>query len=65
MLQKNLLPGSEFDTLDLKVFTRPGSDWNADGHGFEIASTSNVFTATGVSIVFASLIQHPIGSRCN
>ena len=57
---EELLPGSEFDTLDLKVFTRPGSDWNADGHGFEIASTSNVFTATGVSIVFASLIQHPI-----
>ena len=57
---EELVPGSEFDTLDLKVFTRPGSDWNGDGHGFGIASTSDVFTATGISIIFSGLIQHPV-----
>lgn len=31
---EELIPGSEFDTLDLRVYTRPGSDWAGDGHGF-------------------------------
>jgi hypothetical protein len=31
---EELVPGSEFDTLDLRVYTRPGSDWAGDGHGF-------------------------------
>ena len=31
---EELVPGSEFDTLDLRVYTRPGSDWAQDGHGF-------------------------------
>ena len=31
---EELVPGSEFDTLDLRVYTRPGSDWANDGHGF-------------------------------
>jgi hypothetical protein len=31
---EELVPGSEFDTLDLRVYTRPGSDWLQQGHGF-------------------------------
>jgi len=31
---EELIPGSEFDTLDLRVYTRPGSDWAQNGHGF-------------------------------
>ena len=31
---EELIPGSEFDTLDLRVYTRPGSDWSQNGHGF-------------------------------
>ena len=31
---EELIPGSEFDTLDFRVYTRPGSDWLQDGHGF-------------------------------
>jgi hypothetical protein len=57
---EELVPGSEFDTLDLKVYTRPGSDWSNNGHGFEIASISGVFTATGVAINYSNLIQHPV-----
>jgi hypothetical protein len=32
---EELIPGSEFDTLDLRVYTRPGSDWAVNGHGFK------------------------------
>ena len=31
---EELIPGSEFDTLDLRVYTTPGADWARDGHGF-------------------------------
>jgi hypothetical protein len=31
---EELVPGSEFDTLDMRVYTRPGSDWAQNGHGF-------------------------------
>jgi hypothetical protein len=57
---EELIPGSEFDTLDLRVYTRPGSDWNGDGHGFEIQTISDVFSVTGVTINFNNLIQHPV-----
>jgi hypothetical protein len=33
---EELVPGIEFDTLDLRVYTRPGSDWALDGHGFPV-----------------------------
>jgi hypothetical protein len=32
---EELVPGSEFDTLDFRVYTRPGSDWAFNGHGFK------------------------------
>lgn len=35
---EELVNGSEYDTLDFRVFTRPGSDWSGDGHGFQIGS---------------------------
>lgn len=31
---EELVPGAEFDTLDMRVYTRPGADWERDGHGF-------------------------------
>lgn len=31
---EELVPGSEFDTLDFRVYTSPGADWTGDGHGF-------------------------------
>jgi hypothetical protein len=58
---EELVPGSEFDTLDLKVFTRPGSDWNADGHGFGIATINVVFAGAGTTLDFTSAILHPVG----
>ena len=58
---EELVPGSEFDTLDLKVYTRPGSDWNADGHGFNIATKNVVFNGAGTTLDFTSAILHPVG----
>ena len=58
---EELIPGSEFDTLDLKVFTRPGSDWNSDGHGFGIATINVVFAGSGTTLDFTSAILHPVG----
>ena len=31
---EELVPGIEFDTLDMRVYTTPGADWERDGHGF-------------------------------
>jgi len=31
---EELVPGAEFDTLDMRVYTRAGSDWAVNGHGF-------------------------------
>jgi hypothetical protein len=37
---EELVPGSEFDTLDFRVYTRPGSDWAENGHGFDLYSNN-------------------------
>jgi len=31
---EELVPGAEFDTLDMRIYTRPGADWALNGHGF-------------------------------
>ena len=35
---EELVPSSIFDTLNMKVFTRPGYDYQGDGHGHKFAS---------------------------
>lgn len=40
---EELVNGSEYDTLDLRVYTRPGSDWQFDGHGFPLSSQNFEF----------------------
>ena len=60
---EELLPGSEFDTLDLKVYTRPGSDWSNDGHGFDIATINVIFEGAGTTLDFSSQMLHPVGIK--
>jgi len=43
---EELVNGSEFDTLDLRVYTRPGSDWTHNGHGFKIGTVNWVYEPT-------------------
>jgi hypothetical protein len=52
---EELVPGSEFDTLDLRVYTRPGSDWAVDGHGFAQNVVKSAFVSDTTEISFGIL----------
>jgi hypothetical protein len=51
---EELIPGAEFDTLDLRVYTRPGSDWSTDGHGFDLYSQNITVTSLPAVYDFSS-----------
>lgn len=57
---EELVPGSTFDTLDLKVFTRPGADWTNNGHGFDIKIKNAEYTADGLTVYFGDLVEYPM-----
>jgi hypothetical protein len=40
---EELVPGITYDTLDFRVFTTPGDDWQNEGHGFPRASRAATF----------------------
>lgn len=40
---EELVPGATFDTLDFRVYTRPGADWTGNGHGFPMGSRAFVY----------------------
>jgi hypothetical protein len=57
---EELVNGSEFDTLDLRVYTRPGSDWQEDGHGFQIKTVNQQYNAaTDPEVSWANLVEYP------
>jgi hypothetical protein len=56
---EELVPGSAFDTLDMRVYTRPGSDWENDGHGFPSKVINSIFTSTSVPLSFANQVPYP------
>ena len=56
---EELVPGIEFDTLDLRVYTRPGSDWSLDGHGFPESHEMFDYTATEDTFDFSALEPYP------
>ena len=55
---EELVPGSEFDTLDMRVFTRPGSDWLQRGHGFPSNTIKYVLDPTSLSLGFGDLLPY-------
>jgi hypothetical protein len=58
---EELINGSEFDTLDFKVFTRPGSDWSQDGHGFEIGTIRYTYEpAVASTYSWAGVVENPV-----
>lgn len=58
---EELVNGSEFDTLDFRVFTRPGSDWSEDGHGFEIGTVRYIHEPSIVeNYSWASVVKSPV-----
>jgi hypothetical protein len=56
---EELIPGSEFDTLDMRVYTTPGADWSGRGHGFQIASDQFVIETGDNVLSFADLLSYP------
>ena len=58
---EELVNGAEYDTLDMRVYTRPGSDWQFDGHGFEIATVRYTYDSTITNTYsWSELLEHPV-----
>ena len=55
---EELVNGSEYDTLDFRVYTRPGADWTGRGHGFAIGSYNYVYD--NLALDWSTLVQHPV-----
>ena len=55
---EELVPGSEFDTLDLRVYTRPGSDWLQRGHGFPSNNIKYTISLSELTLSFAGLLPY-------
>jgi hypothetical protein len=56
---EELIPGAMFDTLDMRVFTRPGSDWVLDGHGFPLVAISYTIDVAQPTLSFAGAVAVP------
>ena len=56
---EELIPGAEFDTLDLRVYTNPGADWAVDGHGFPDTVKKFLVTELPFTFSFANLEAYP------
>ena len=55
---EELVPGAEFDTLDMRIYTTPGSDWSGTGHGFAISSRRYTYDPV-TPISFDGLLPYP------
>ena len=57
---EELVNGSEYDTLDMRVYTRPGSDWTNDGHGFQVKSIRYTYEPAITNVLsWAGVVEHP------
>jgi hypothetical protein len=56
---EELVPGSEFDTLDFRVYSAPGSDYSGLGWGFPATSARYTFDPANPVISFAGLLEYP------
>ena len=58
---EELVNGAEFDTLDFRVYTRPGADWNRDGHGFQWSAIRYTYDpAIETAYSWAGVVDHPV-----
>ena len=55
---EELVPGAEFDTLDMRVYTRPGADWAVNGHGFSSHSFGFEVTSLPQTYSFESWYEY-------
>ena len=71
---EELVNGAEYDTVDIRVYTRPGSDWSlydvfpgtnipvpgADGHGFQLTSRRYIFDPDFDELNWDGLVENPV-----
>ena len=57
---EELVPGSEFDTLDMRVYTTPGADWQGRGHGFPTNSRRYVYDPENAVLNFQGILPNPM-----
>ena len=57
---EELVPGSEFDTLDFRVYTTPGADWTGNGHGFVMENIRTVYQTGVTTYSFANVVPYPV-----
>jgi hypothetical protein len=55
---EELIPGAEFDTLDMRVYTRPGSDWAINGHGYPTWTSTFVVESLPQTFDFSDYLDH-------
>jgi hypothetical protein len=56
---EELIPGIEFDTLDMRVYTTPGADWRGLGHGFDQGLVQVIYSSGNPTVSFANLVTYP------
>ena len=56
---EELVNGSEYDTLDFRVYTTPGGDWTGRGHGFQIATINYNYDPAIPTYSWAGVLEHP------
>jgi hypothetical protein len=57
---EELVPGAVFDTLDFRVYTRPGSDWEVNGHGFPLVAITYTIDDPTPTLSFAGSVAVPV-----
>jgi hypothetical protein len=55
---EELIPGAEFDTLDMRIYTTPGSDWSGDGHGFPAATRRYIYDPLDPYLDFSGVLPY-------
>jgi hypothetical protein len=60
---EELVPGSMFDTLSMVVNTRPGFDYDNNGHAFEIQNKLFDYTPSTTMFDFNNIVEFPIAVR--
>jgi hypothetical protein len=58
---EELVNGSEFDTVNIRVFTRPGSDWTDRGHGFKVENVRYKYQPdVTIQYSWANILKNPV-----
>ena len=57
---EELVNGAEYDTVDIRVYTRPGSDWSSDGHGFQSGNRRYTYFAANPFLDWDGIVENPV-----